>query len=287
MVPKGVHPYYAPCFEGFKDAAAKRGVKVEYQAPDAFELPKQVKVLEDLVARHVDGIALSAQDDGGLVPVIHDAVQAGIMVITFDAPAPSSEALCYIGTANEAAGFTAGQELIKVMGGQGELAVLQGGLAAPNLNQRFAGLQKALQAAPGIKLVAREETEAKLETTINKAETLLQAHPHLKAFFGMTAEAAPGAAAVVKERHLEGKVLVAGFDDLPETVDYVRQGIVSFCVVQKTYVMGWLSVEKLMDALDGKPLPKVIDTGVVTVTKANADTYQTAMKQEAASLASK
>ena len=137
MVPKGVHPYYTPCFEGFKDAAAKYGCKAEMIAPSDFELPKQVKVLEDVVARQVDGIAISALDDGGLVPVIHDAVKAGIKVVTFDAPAPSSEALTYIGTANEAAGFAAGEALIRVLGGKGEVAVLQGGLGAPNLNERY------------------------------------------------------------------------------------------------------------------------------------------------------
>jgi ribose transport system substrate-binding protein len=277
-----VHPYYQPCYEGFQDAAKRLGVKVEYQAPEAFELPRQVKVLEDLVARHVDGIALSALDVGGLVPVVHDAMTAGIKVVTFDAPAPSSEALCYIGTANEAAGYEAGRQLAKVLGGRGEVAVLQGGLAAPNLNQRYSGFEKALkELAPGMKIVAREDTAGKLEATMNKAEGVLQAHPRLRAIFAVSAEGAPGAAAVVKERGLAGKVVVAGFDDLPETVDYVRKGTVAFCLAQKTYVMGWMAAGRLLDAIHGKPLPKVIDTGVLLVTSANADTYQAGMRKEA------
>lgn len=281
MVPKGVHPYYQPCYEGFKDAAARHGVRVEYQAPESFELPRQVKVLEDLVARHVDGIALSALDDGGLVPVVHDAMAAGIKVITFDAPAPSTEALCYIGTANESAGYAAGKQLAGLLSGRGEVAVLQGGLAAPNLNQRYEGFARALKESPGLKIVGREDTAGKLEATMNKAEALLEAHPHLRALFAVSAEGAPGAAAVVKERGLAGKVIVAGFDDLPETVDYIRKGTVAFCMAQKTYVMGWMAVERLLDAVQGKPLPKVIDTGVLLVSQANADTYQEEMRKEA------
>ncbi|MES2202617.1 MAG: sugar-binding protein [candidate division FCPU426 bacterium] len=284
MVPKGVHPYYAPCFEGFKDAAAKYGAKAEYIAPSDFELPKQVRVLEDVVARQVDGIALSALDDGGLVPVVHDAVKAGIKVLTFDAPAPSTEALSYIGTANEAAGFAAGQALIKVMNGKGQVAVLQGGLAAPNLNQRYAGFERALKAAPGMKIVAREDTGGKLETTVNKAETLLQSRPGLSAFFGVSAEAVPGAAAVVTERKLVGKIVVAGFDDLPDTLGYVRSGTVAFCLAQKTYLMGWLAAVKLLDAIHGKAIEKVIDTGVVIVAKDNVDSYQADMRKAVAAL---
>src|SRR5439155_17620422 len=123
---------YAPCYEGFQDAAAKYGIKVDYRAAKAFEVPQQVEIIENLIALHVDGLAISALDDQGLVPVIDEATRAGIKVITFDAPAPSSEALTYIGTMNEAAGYSGAEELIKAMKAEGEVAVLQGGLGAPN-----------------------------------------------------------------------------------------------------------------------------------------------------------
>src|SRR3989475_10461536 len=133
MVPKGFHPYYEPCYEGFKDAAAKYGVKAEYRAAKTFEVPQQVEIIENVIARHVAGIAISALDDQGLVSVIEEATKAGIKVITFDAPAPSSKALTYIGTMNEAAGYAGAEELLKIMKGEGEDAVMQGALGAPNL----------------------------------------------------------------------------------------------------------------------------------------------------------
>src|SRR5438067_687988 len=174
MVPKGVHPYYEPCYEGFKAAAKKYDVNVDKVDPQKFELPLQVKAIEELIAQRVDGIAISALDDAGLVPVITEATRAGIKVITFDAPAPSSQALTYIGTDNK----------------------------------------------------------------------------------------------------------TAGFDDLKDTLQGIRDGTVAFCIVQKTFKMGWLSVEALLDASKGKTLPKVTDTGVLFVTKSNVDTYMAEMKKE-------
>jgi ribose transport system substrate-binding protein len=44
--------------------------------------------------------------------------------------------------------------------------------------------------------------------------------------------------------------------------------------------MGWMSVEKLLEATEGKTLPPVIDTGVLIITKANVDTYMQDMKKE-------
>jgi ribose transport system substrate-binding protein len=281
MIPKGVHPYYEPCYEGFKDAGAKYGVKTEYLAAKAFEVPQEVDIIENVIARHVDGIAISALDDQGLVPAIDEATKAGIKVITFDAPAPSSKALTYIGTMNEAAGYSGAEELIKIMNNEGEVAVLQGGLGAPNLNDRFKGFERCIkEKAPNIKIVAREDEQGKIDMTVNKTEALLQAHPNLKAIFGVSAEVCPGAAAALKEQGKAGKIILAGFDDLPDTLTAIRNGTVNFCIAQRTYKMGWLSVEKLLDATDNKPLPKEIDTGVLIITKANADTYMQEMKKE-------
>lgn len=281
MIPKGVHPYYEPCYEGFKDAGAKYGVKTEYLAAKSLEVPLQVEMIENVIARHVDGIAISALDDQGLVPAIDAAFKAGIKVLTFDAPAPSSKALTYIGTMNEAAGYAGAEELIKLMNGEGEIAVIQGGLGAPNLNDRFKGFERCLkEKAPNIKIVAREDEQGKIDVTVNKIEALLQAHPNLKAIFGVSAEVCPGASAALKQQGKAGKILLAGFDDLPDTLAGIRSDVVNFCIAQRTYKMGWLSVEKLLDAMDNKPLPKEIDTGVLIITKANADTYMQEMKKE-------
>src|SRR5690348_16960072 len=65
MIPKGVHPYYEPCYEGFKDAGAKLGVKTEYLAAKAFEVPQEVEIIENVIARHVDGIAIPGSASSG------------------------------------------------------------------------------------------------------------------------------------------------------------------------------------------------------------------------------
>ncbi len=282
MVAKVVAPYYEPCYEGFQKAATKNaGVKTEFRAPKAMEVPQQVEIIENLIARHVDGIALSALDDEGLKAAIAEAASAGVKVITFDAPASSSVALTYIGTANEAAGYAAAEELARVLNQEGEVAVLQGGLGAANLNDRFKGFQRYMaEKAPRIKIVAREDEQGKTDLTVNKTEALLEAHPNLKAIFGVSAEVCPGAAAALEQQGKAGKVVLAGFDDLPDTVAAIRKGVVSFCVAQRTFKMGWLSLEKLLDAVNNRPLPPQIDTGVVIINKDNVETYMRDMKKD-------
>ena len=281
MVTKAVHPYYEPCYEGFQAAGAKYNVKVERVDPQKMELPLQVKAIEELIAQHIDGIALSAVDDAGLVPVIAEATKAGIKVITFDAPAPSSAALTYIGTDNQTAGLEAGKKMAELMKGQGTIAILQGGLAATNLNLRTQGFKEAMaKAAPAVKIVEVVDTAGDFSVATNKVEAILQTYPELTALFSVSAEGAPAAAAVLKQQSKAGKLLLAGFDDLKETLEGIKDGAVAFCIVQKTFKMGWLSVEALLDAANGKPLPKVTDTGVLFVTKDNVATYMNESKQE-------
>jgi ribose transport system substrate-binding protein len=167
------------------------------------------------------------------------------------------------------------------MDAEGEVAVLQGGLGAPNLNDRFKGFERFIkEKAPNVRIVAREDEQGKIEVTVNKVEALLQAHPNLKAIFGVSAEVCPGASAVLDQQGKAGKVILAGFDDLPDTIAAIKKGVVSFCIAQRTYKMGWLAVEKLLQALDNQPLPKEFDTGVLIITKANADSYMAEMKQD-------
>jgi ribose transport system substrate-binding protein len=281
MVTKAVHPYYEPCYEGFQAAATKYGVKVERVDPQKMELPLQVKAIEELIAQHVDGIALSAVDDAGLVPVIADATKAGIKVITFDAPAPSSAALTYIGTDNQTAGAEAGKKMAELMKGQGTIVILQGGLTATNLNLRTQGFKEALaKAAPGVKVLDVVDTAGDFSVATNKVEATLQTYPDVTAMFAVSAEGAPAAASVLKQQGKAGKLLLAGFDDLKDTLQGIKDGAVSFCIVQKTFKMGWLSVEALLDAANGKTLPKVTDTGVLFVTSENLATYMNEMKKE-------
>ncbi len=277
MVPKLVHPFYEPCIEGFKNAGEKYGVNIEIESPPKFDIALQVKVIEDLIARGVDGIAISAVDNKGLVAVIDEAIAAGITVICFDADAPDTGSACYIGTVNKAAGYSAGEYMFNLMGGKGEVALL-GGLA-PNLNERQEGFREAA-AETDVKIVAFEDFQADFAMGVNKTEALLETYPGLDAIFGVSAYGAPTAATVIQEQEKTDDVIVGGFDDLPETINGIKEGTVKFCLVQKAYKMGWLSVEIILDLIAGKSVPDVIDTGIIIVNKENVDSYMAEVKAE-------
>jgi ribose transport system substrate-binding protein len=288
MIPKSASPYYKPCYEGFSAAAAKYGIQVQRVDPARQEAAVQAEAIRQAVAGHVDGIAVSAVDDAGVAPAIDAARRAGVPVITFDSPAPSSSALSYIGTDNHAAGVEAGKRFGAALKGGSTVLILQGGLAAANLNQRAAGFREGLgRAAPGAKVLEVVDIAGDDAAAAAKVEAALKEHPQVSAVFSVSSAGAPAAAAVLERQGRAGKVVVAGFDDRPATLDGIKRGTIGFCVVQKTFKMGWLSVRALLVAAAGRKLPPVVDTGVVFVTTANVATYVDEMRSEVTKKAKK
>jgi ribose transport system substrate-binding protein len=171
--------------------------------------------------------------------------------------------------------------MAELMKSVGKMVILQGGLGAMNLNLRTQGFKEAMaRFAPKVKILEVVDVAGDFSVVINKTEALLQTYSDLTAIFAVSAEGAPAAASVLKQQKKAGKILLAGFDDLKDTIEGIKDGSISFCLVQKTFKMGWLSVEALLNACQGKKLPKATDTGVLFVTKANVGNYMADMKKE-------
>jgi ribose transport system substrate-binding protein len=279
LVPRNDHAFYNQVFEGFSAAAEFYGVTADRANADQ-SVAGQVKVMQELIARKVDGIALCAVEDAGLTPVIDQATRAGIKVITFDAPAPSSSALTYIGTNNLRAGFEAGQRMAAIMKGRGTVGVLQGGLEAKNLNERAKGFRRGMaKFGPRIKVLPTVDAGQSLDSHSAATEAILRRHPEVNGVFSVTSLGPAAAAATVAKLGRPRNVLVAGFDDLSDTLKGIRNGSIAFCVVQQPFKIGWLSVDSLMDAQKGQRLDKIINTRVIMVNSKNVETYLEDMKK--------
>jgi ribose transport system substrate-binding protein len=205
-----------------------------------------------------------------LVPVIEKAVRKGVPVVTVDSDAKTNKRLAYIGTNNEKAGELAGQELAKLIGGKGKVLIIQGVPGAENLMQRIKSFKQAVSKFPQIKIVSEQACQSDLTRALEITENALRAHADLAGIFGVNAYGAPGAAQAVKEAGKTGEVKIVGFDAIPTTLRYCAEGVVQAIVEQRPYRMGYLAVRYLKEALEGKKIPRTVDTGVDIITPAEA-----------------
>ncbi|MFM2279053.1 MAG: hypothetical protein RLZZ444_1284, partial [Pseudomonadota bacterium] len=146
VVPKAMNnPFFDLTRDGCLAEAAKLGnVECIYQGPVEHEPATQAQIIEDLITQGVDGLAISVSDAAAATTVINKAVDAGIVVITFDSDAPESKRSSYVGTNNKEFGKALGEELLKLKPEGGTYGMISGGAAAPNLAERVDGVREAL-----------------------------------------------------------------------------------------------------------------------------------------------
>ncbi len=276
VVPKVAVPFFDDCNAGAKAAAEALGVNYQWVVPQNTQGATQVKIMEDLIARHVDGIAISVNEPKSVEGVIKQAMDAGIKVVTFDSDSANSGRSLYIGTINKQAGVTMGNSMAERLGGKGKVAIITGQLGASNLNERIDGVKEALAAYPDIEIVAIEGTEDDLAKAVSVTEAILRGNPDLAGIFGMSQVGGPAVAKVLAEQEFadrKGKVAVFAFDDLPDTIQGVKDGYIDGIMVQRPVTMGKLAVEQLVAQIKGEAPGGDIDTGVTVVNADNLDSY--------------
>ena len=260
------NPYWEMVHQGALQEAARRGITLEYTGPERAGIQEHLRVLDEAIASRVDGILTQGLSEAEFKPIIDKAVSRGIPVITVDTDAPGSRRLAYVGTDNYASGLLAGHEVISATHGRARVGIITGSFQSANEVQRVQGFEDAIRTAPGVQVVAVESSDISRLVAAEKAGHILSEHPDVTVLFGTSSLDAMAAAQVVVERGLQGKVLIVGYDDLPQTLSYIRQGVIYGSVVQNPQAMGRLGVAMLAGYRAGNPVPPVVDTGVRFVT---------------------
>ena len=276
VIPKVAVPFFDDCNTGAQAAADAAGVGYQWVVPQNTQGATQVKIMEDLIARNVSGIAISVNEPKSVEGVIKQAMAAGIKVVTFDSDSAESGRSLYIGTINKQAGVTMGNSMAEALGGKGKVVIVTGQLGASNLNERIEGVKEALAAFPDIEIVATEGTEDDLAKAVSVTEALLRGNPDLAGIFGMSQVGGPAVSKVLAQKEfseLKGVIKVFAFDDLPDTIQGVKDGYINGIMVQRPVTMGKLAVEQLVAQIKGEAPGGDIDTGVTVVNASNLDSY--------------
>jgi ribose transport system substrate-binding protein len=278
------NPFFAQVRDGCKRAEKAMNGEAEclYLGPEVYDASgkEEARIVNDLVARKVDGIAISPANPQTLVPALIAAQQAGIPVLTWDSDLPDRDKplrVAYIGTHNYEIGMRLGRQVKALKPKGGTICIQSGGADAENHNERILGLRDTL-AGSATNYVATQRlsgqngwtevdgcplyTEDEPNVAIQQLQHILQQHPRLDAFVGTGgfAEFLPQAYrdAVAKyQPAIESGALVLVFTDaLPMQLDLLRQGLSSAQIGQRPYEMGYQAMVFLKDIKDGKAKPR-------------------------------
>jgi ribose transport system substrate-binding protein len=271
------NPVFVAAHRGAQETAKTLGAKlgltinVRILTPDREDAALQSERLADAVRQRVDAILIAPTDAALVTPAIDKAVDAGVVVMTFDNDAPESKRFAHYGPDDVAAGERVMDELASQLGGKGKVAVLAGNREAANLRARAAGVQRAAERHPGIELIGPIYHEEKPQVAAAEMLRINKETPALKgwALVGGWPLFRSSQTLTLLDDLTRRKLKVVGVDALPEELVYVDRGL-AVLMAQPVYDWGAVGVSTIVDKIHRKvAVPERIELKLVRVGKDN------------------
>ncbi|BBB02198.1 putative LacI family transcriptional regulator [Actinacidiphila reveromycinica] len=272
---------------GFTKGLKELGVKGAYQAPANGRLDQQLSIIQTLRGQGISGMSVSAIDPTAIKAPIASANKAGIPVLAIDSPLPKDDgAALYLGTPNYQAGQKAGEAMKQALGGKGQVVILVGSLTTSNAVERIQGFEDALKGS-GIKVAQKLSDSMDASKALSNAETAIQTNPNVNGLYGVYSYDGPSAGQAVQSAGKTGKIKIISDDSDPQTLKFIKSGVIQATVLQQPYQQGYtgaylLAALKVLgkDATLKLAQPYLesdgitLSSGVGLVTQANLADYQ-------------
>src|SRR5438128_7014424 len=283
LVPKNMNnPFFDQARDGCK--------KAESESNGAFECmyigpgehgggDEQVQIVQDLVAKKVDGIAVSPSNAAAMAVALQAAKEAGIPVLTWDSdllPENKELRVAYIGTHNYEIGVNLAKLAMQVKPKGGTICIQSGGAAAANHNERMQGIRDTLSGAkspssPGKRLTGQNGwkeidgcplyTDDDFPRSIQQFEDIMAKNPDLDAFIPtggfpqFIPDANRAAVGKYKDKIASKALALVVADTLPVQIDQMKEGLSLGQVGQRPFEMGYKTMLALDAMKSGKPAP--------------------------------
>ena len=270
VVPQGQsHLFWQSVHAGAVAAGRETGVDIQWNGPpNERDFNGQLKIVDAMINRRVDAIALSPSDTNAFVGVVERAVQEKIPVIIFDTGINTEVYTSRVATDNYGAGQLAARRMGEILGGKGKIVIVAVAPGIASTMAREQGFEEVIKKDfPGIEILDKRYGMADFAKSLEIAENMLTAHPGLAGLFASNESSTVGAAQALKGR--AGQVKMVGFDWNPTLADGLKSGLIDSLVVQDPFRIGYDSVKAAVDKLNGGTPQKIQNLPALLVTKDN------------------
>jgi simple sugar transport system substrate-binding protein len=265
-------PFWSVVKNGFDAASADLGIKVEYQAPQTFDMVAMSQLIDAAVASNPDGLVVSIPDADALGPSITAAVEAGIPVISMNSGydvAASLGIMVHVGQTEYEAGYGGGQRMAAA--GVTKAICVNQEVGNTALDQRCQGFADALAESGATSSVVAVDLADPTDAQ-QRVIGALTSDPDVDGILTLGPTGASPTLKGLTDEDMLGKVKLATFDLSPEVLEAVRDGNMLFAIDQQQFLQGYLPVVLLMLFNENLNTPgsDIIMTGPGFVTAENA-----------------
>jgi len=274
VIPMGTtHEYWKSIHAGAEKAAAELGVEIVWKGPQKEDdRAQQIAVVEDMIARRVQGIVLAPLDRTGLRRVVAEARQAGIPTVIVDSGLEGDDFVSFVATDNYQGGVAGAQRLAEVMGEKGKIILMRVMVGLESTRDREQGFLDEIAKYPGIEILSDNQYGGiTTETAYQTGENLLNRFPEVEGIFCPNESTTFGMLRALTDAGKAGKIRFVGFDSSDKLIQGLEEGHLQGLVLQNPFLMGDLGVRTIVEHLQNPSgeIQKRIDTGVRLATPEN------------------
>jgi ribose transport system substrate-binding protein len=258
---------------GAQKAGDELGYKISWNGPELeSDRERQIQIVEDFIALKVAGVVLAPNGSNALVPKVEEMFAKNIPCVIIDSEIDTDKYVSFAATNNYQGGVIAARRMGKILNGKGKVIVTKFMPGSGSTVNRENGFIDTIEKEfPDIEIVDTKYGMATVETALQAAEDLLTKHAELDGLYASNASTSVGSAQALQSQGRTDKIKMVGFDAEETLIDKLKSGVVDSLVVQDPYKMGYTGVKTLVDKINGKEVPKLIDTGVELVTLARLE----------------
>ena len=277
VIPKGTsHDFWLSVHQGAVNAAEELGnVEILWDGPPSEkDKEKQINLVDGFVLKNVDGICLAPIDRDALVPVVRRCEQKKIPVVIFDSGLNEAASfVSYVATDNYKGGTMAGEAMVELLGGEGDVIMLPYQEGSESTEQREQGFLDVMAKHPGINILSADQrVGSKVEEALRISSSLLVRYgDDVDGIFTVCEPLNKGMLKALEDKKMAGKVKFVGFDSDPRFVEALRSGGMHGIVLQDPVNMGYTAVKTMVAHLEGEQVDEVISTGEALATLDNMD----------------
>jgi len=267
-----------PWFVVLAETAKARATELGYDATifdSQNDTAKEASHFENIIAGGYQAILFNPTDANGSVANVEKAKAAGIPVFCIDREINSTNAAtCQMLSDSYSGCVKLGQLFVKTVGKEGEYAELLGIVGDNNTWNRSKGFHSVVDRFPGLKMVAQQSGEFDRAKGLEVMESILQAHPNIKAVFCGNDAMAMGAYQALLAAGKDKQVKIFGFDGADDVVKMIAEGKITATGMQFPKLMARKSAEFADQYIRGKrDFPRKVPVPVELVTQENVSKY--------------
>ncbi|HOK66600.1 MAG TPA: substrate-binding domain-containing protein [Anaerohalosphaeraceae bacterium] len=276
VIPKGTASmWWEVVRQGAAKAAQERGYLISWTGPEQeSDREKQIQAVEDAIVKNVVGIVLGPNDAKALARPVQKIKAAGIPCVIIDSAVEADPAdyVSFVATDNYLGGVKAARRLAQACGGRGKVILTKFIQNSASTDARAQGFRETLaREFPQMQIAAEQYTLGTVEDSRQKTVDMLMRNADVVGLFAVNQPTTVGAYKALQNQNLLGKVKMVGFDSDPVVLEGIEKGGVDALVVQNPFAIGYEGVRILIEALEGKTVPKQVPIESMIVERENLE----------------